>query len=271
MTQDSDENHYISNNPNGAVPNQKDKQLIKFRALFVRDSVFSREYAQNAQDQDSYKFRKSIIFDDNVLKEFKTNFKPLPDTLIPTALRGTVIPLPEFIFSTSESFKSETQDTNDDEELVDLNQDYYQKQSESRKRRPKNVIERRERPNRLPPTLINPESEYRDFTVKIDPHFVQVLKSHQLEGVRYMWMRTVSSHEGCILAHSMGLGKTLQTIVFVTTLIQQINRSVAQLPKYLHVISTLAYKPCTNIHHCNYQLEQKNLDPCTYHCSRQLG
>eukprot|EP00667_Euglena_gracilis_P002580 EG_transcript_2584 len=44
------------------------------------------------------------------------------------------------------------------------------------------------------------------------------IKPHQLQGVRFMW-RTIQAPEsdelrGCILAHSMGLGKTFQTFLF---------------------------------------------------------
>ena len=51
-------------------------------------------------------------------------------------------------------------------------------------------------------------------------------KAHQREGVRFMWNATVSGaeanedgelHTGCVLAHSMGLGKTLQVLIFLHT------------------------------------------------------
>ncbi|KAJ1897883.1 hypothetical protein LPJ66_003100, partial [Kickxella alabastrina] len=73
------------------------------------------------------------------------------------------------------------------------------------------------------------------------------LKEHQVEGVQFMWQNVVAlsdhnsaasdsenggskskraSHmpkqHGCVLAHSMGLGKTLQTVAFVYTLLNEI-------------------------------------------------
>ncbi|KAJ2716626.1 hypothetical protein H4R19_000540 [Coemansia spiralis] len=68
------------------------------------------------------------------------------------------------------------------------------------------------------------------------------LKEHQIDGVRFMWRNIVmkSDHRaaaaavdrrrrsraqhGCVLAHSMGLGKTLQTIALVYTLLNEVHR-----------------------------------------------
>ena len=41
----------------------------------------------------------------------------------------------------------------------------------------------------------------------------QRIQPHQNEGVQFMWRELVTDHEslqGCLLAHTMGLGKTMQ-------------------------------------------------------------
>ncbi|KAJ2824647.1 hypothetical protein GGI24_003353 [Coemansia furcata] len=94
------------------------------------------------------------------------------------------------------------------------------------------------------PTLIN-TGHFDDQSDVMIPGFIAAqLKPHQLQGVRFMWRNLVmlSNHQsstgdkgtsssgrlilaqhGCILAHSMGLGKTLQTITLIYTLLNAVS------------------------------------------------
>ena len=65
---------------------------------------------------------------------------------------------------------------------------------------------------------VNPLSMHEQ-PVMVAPELAKVLKPHQVGGVRFMWYNICGvladynkkeSELGCILAHSMGLGKTLQ-------------------------------------------------------------
>lgn len=55
------------------------------------------------------------------------------------------------------------------------------------------------------------------------------LRAHQVEGVRFLWARLVQAPldkvrtAGCILAHSMGLGKTMQVLAFVALYFRHVN------------------------------------------------
>lgn len=72
------------------------------------------------------------------------------------------------------------------------------------------------------------------------------IKPHQLEGVQFMWFELTTSKEGddtstqgCLLAHTMGLGKTMQTIALLVALMEAAEsdnpRVYEQLPSHLRV------------------------------------
>lgn len=43
--------------------------------------------------------------------------------------------------------------------------------------------------------------------ISVDENLVRILKPHQKDGVAFMWDAVFKKHHGCILAHTMGLGK----------------------------------------------------------------
>lgn len=66
--------------------------------------------------------------------------------------------------------------------------------------------------------------------VVCDPFVARHLRPHQRDGVKFMFecvmglhssVHTNKAHTGCLLAHEMGLGKTLQVIALVWTLLKQ--------------------------------------------------
>lgn len=66
-----------------------------------------------------------------------------------------------------------------------------------------------------------------NVTIKVHPKLVKNLKPHQKEGIKFMYdtcfgsiSDDVETKSGCILAHCMGLGKTLQLITLIHTLIR---------------------------------------------------
>ncbi|OOF92179.1 hypothetical protein ASPCADRAFT_55923, partial [Aspergillus carbonarius ITEM 5010] len=56
--------------------------------------------------------------------------------------------------------------------------------------------------------------------IYLDPHIGQRVKPHQLNGVQFMWRELIEdeTHQGCLLAHTMGLGKTMQVISLLVTI-----------------------------------------------------
>ncbi|GFG39285.1 hypothetical protein Cfor_02210, partial [Coptotermes formosanus] len=71
------------------------------------------------------------------------------------------------------------------------------------------------------------DPETKEELVAVDPYIVSKLKPHQVKGVKFMWdvcfeslkQTEKTTGSGCILAHCMGLGKTLQVVALVHTLL----------------------------------------------------
>ncbi|EFQ97419.1 DNA repair and recombination protein RAD54 [Nannizzia gypsea CBS 118893] len=61
--------------------------------------------------------------------------------------------------------------------------------------------------------------------VVIDPRLAKILRPHQIEGVKFLYRCTTGlvdkNANGCIMADGMGLGKTLQCITLMWTLLKQ--------------------------------------------------
>lgn len=49
-----------------------------------------------------------------------------------------------------------------------------------------------------------------DRDIYINHHIGRSIKQHQVDGVRFLWREVVEAKEGCLLSHTMGLGKTMQ-------------------------------------------------------------
>ncbi|KAI0460393.1 hypothetical protein F5B21DRAFT_6066 [Xylaria acuta] len=87
--------------------------------------------------------------------------------------------------------------------------------------------------------------------IYINDEIARRIKDHQIAGVRFMWDQlVVAKHrQGCLLAHTMGLGKTMQVITLLTT-IGQASASddptiFSQIPEEMRESRTLILCPAT--------------------------
>lgn len=80
--------------------------------------------------------------------------------------------------------------------------------------------------------IVNVVRDAAEEPVRIPPSISAKLKPHQIAGIRFMWeniiqsVRKVKSGDkglGCILAHTMGLGKTFQVIAFLYTAMRSVD------------------------------------------------
>lgn len=80
--------------------------------------------------------------------------------------------------------------------------------------------------------IVNVRREDGEEAVRIPSSISAKLKVHQIAGIRFMWENIIQSITkvrsgdkglGCILAHTMGLGKTLQVIAFLYTAMRSVD------------------------------------------------
>lgn len=80
--------------------------------------------------------------------------------------------------------------------------------------------------------IVNVVREKGEEAVRIPPSISAKLKTHQVAGIRFMWENIIQSIRnvkagdkglGCILAHTMGLGKTFQVIAFLYTAMRSVD------------------------------------------------
>ncbi|XP_067327785.1 transcriptional regulator ATRX [Anolis sagrei] len=92
------------------------------------------------------------------------------------------------------------------------------------------VIEILDAPVKCPITtklVLDEDEETKEPIVQMHKDIVTKLKPHQVDGVQFMWdcccesvkKTRKSAGSGCILAHCMGLGKTLQVVSFLHTIL----------------------------------------------------
>ncbi|KAI1644517.1 P-loop containing nucleoside triphosphate hydrolase protein [Daldinia loculata] len=97
--------------------------------------------------------------------------------------------------------------------------------------------------------IINESKEDDQGFIYIHPEIARRIKEHQVAGVRFMWNQIVDSRakQGCLLAHTMGLGKTMQIITLLVAIAEAAGseeKSIScQIPKGLKESKTLVLCP----------------------------
>lgn len=98
--------------------------------------------------------------------------------------------------------------------------------------------------------IINESKEADEGYIYVPDHIAGMIKDHQISGIRFMWNQVVVNtqvRQGCLLAHTMGLGKTMQIITLLITIAQSAasgDSSISsQIPKDLKESRTLVLAP----------------------------
>lgn len=96
--------------------------------------------------------------------------------------------------------------------------------------------------------IINESKLEGQGLIFVHDHIAPRIKNHQIDGVRFMWDEiTKDTKHGCLLAHTMGLGKTMQVITLLTAIAEAAksdDESIScQVPEHLKVMKTLILAP----------------------------
>ncbi|KAI1457180.1 hypothetical protein F4805DRAFT_196454 [Annulohypoxylon moriforme] len=97
--------------------------------------------------------------------------------------------------------------------------------------------------------IINESKGDHDGFIYIHPEIAHRIKEHQVAGVRFMWNQIVDSatKQGCLLAHTMGLGKTMQIITLLIAISEAAQSDdptiSSQIPEGLKESKTLILCP----------------------------
>ncbi|RCI11269.1 hypothetical protein L249_7226 [Ophiocordyceps polyrhachis-furcata BCC 54312] len=179
-----------------------------------------------------------------------------PDTLddgIDDLEEGQDDELPESQESPSQSRKNMPKEIVQNKEAVDLRQREQRRLQEQEARRLKLRAEldlsgsMSQDKSRL---IINESKTEDQPFIYVNERVGMRIKHHQIEGVRFMWNQIVTdahTSQGCLLAHSMGLGKTMQVITLLLAIQESVKSSDpdvrSQIPEHLWSSKTLVLCP----------------------------
>ncbi|KAK2878165.1 hypothetical protein FQN49_001090 [Arthroderma sp. PD_2] len=103
---------------------------------------------------------------------------------------------------------------------------------------------------------VDPERKivsFDDPVIYLHRDIGRCVKEHQVSGIQFMWRELIKDekNEGCLLAHTMGLGKTMQVISLLITIADASNsfdpKIKAQVPERFRLSRTLVTCPSSLI------------------------
>ncbi|OCL05733.1 hypothetical protein AOQ84DRAFT_298354 [Glonium stellatum] len=211
--------------------------------------------------EDFYRFLFIVLKSRDLLRILKGTAVSTPKsvlkTTVPTAITGSQ-PL-----SISDSEVDETEETPNKKRkrAVAQSQTAIQKRESAQQRRQEQELKEqllqqqigRDVTEGSSKIIVNTSKHEDDGFIFINKFIGTKIKKHQIEGVRFMWREVVtagqSESQGCLLAHTMGLGKTMQTITLLVTIAEAAHSRDPtirrQVPQTLRISRSLVICPAS--------------------------
>lgn len=83
--------------------------------------------------------------------------------------------------------------------------------------------------------------------IYINPKIACRMQPHQKDGVQFMWREVIAERQGCLVAQTMGLGKTMQVVTLLVTVAETVRSTSEnirnQVPQDFHESRTLIICP----------------------------
>lgn len=83
--------------------------------------------------------------------------------------------------------------------------------------------------------------------IYINPKIARRMQPHQKDGVQFMWREVIAERQGCLVAQTMGLGKTMQVVTLLVTVAETVRSTSEnirnQVPQDFHESRTLIICP----------------------------
>ncbi|KAJ3067564.1 hypothetical protein HDU98_009215 [Podochytrium sp. JEL0797] len=144
--------------------------------------------------------------------------------------------------------------------------DDRKKMEEEIARRARHQSKAAKRRGDLEKVVINLGHDDTEQPIYVDEFLAEHLKPHQITGVQFLWKSIVmikaeaedgsTHHQGCVLAHSMGLGKTLQTITFLYTLQREARANNPCIPEHLKKGGILVVCPAIVVENWAFEINK---------------
>lgn len=239
----------------------EEKQLKKFRMTRLKDfNLFynvclriSHFIKLHCRANQVAKFRSSKSADSNVKEDQNDLYSSPADR----QFRPKVTSIVDGVSSSNETRRlKRKKSVHENKEARDMREQDLRRlaqQNERRKKLHATLVEANDDQAIVRSQLIINDAAAEDQKyIYVNNHIAKRIKKHQVEGVRFLWNQIVAitdekSMQGCLLAHTMGLGKTMQTITLLVA-IAEASRSndpsvSSQIPESLRTSRTLILCP----------------------------